>query len=185
MGKPSGIDVLRSAAPKITEAQFLEALDMQLEVVFAQMSKETFRSRMHLAVVLGSRMQPQLIVRALSKTMGVSDVSILSLFARNPDVRKRVGERVKQRATADSKRLNAVHDKLPVVVEEDCREAAARRLALKEVAEGKRKPGAGDRQAAPMVGVVLKECLEAEEQPSLQCYVKAKDEAELKACDGA
>ncbi len=179
VSKGSGAEVLRSSAPKITEAAFFKALDAQLDVIFSEMRGKKYRSQMQLAFEIGARMQPQLMIRETSKRMGVTDVAVLSLFARQPEVRKKVGEHVKERVQKESEALKKTHEGLPKVVREDCREAAEKNLALKGAGDGK---AAVDRRSAPMVGALLKEC-GATEQPELVCYAEAADAAGLKACD--
>jgi hypothetical protein len=183
MGKPSGLEVMHSSAPKITEAQFMGALDARLDAIVKEMRGKEYRSRMHIAADLSSRMQPKQILADVRKDMGASDVSVLSLFARQPDVRKKVGKRVERRAAEVGKELKELHESLPMVVEEDCKEAAARSLSLKEVAAGKRQASVEDRQAAPLVAAVLEECKKAAEaSPELKCFVEAKTPDALKAC---
>lgn len=183
VSKLPGVEVVQSSAPKITEEQFYAALDQQLDATAEELSKKKYRSRMQLAAELGQRMQPQRIIREVSKSMQISDVSVLSLFAQSPDVRTNVGERVKRHADATGTKLSSATTSLPMVVSADCREAAAKRLVLAEVAAGKRSPSSDDRAAAPMVGAVLKECqTAATNEPGLTCIIEAKDDAALKAC---
>lgn len=183
VNKLPGVEVVPSSAPKITEEQFNAALDTRLHAIVLELRAKKYRSRMQLAAELGQRMQPQRIVKEVSKSMEVTDVSVLSLFARNRDMRSSVGQRVKQHAASAGETLMAASASLPMVVKQDCREAAEMRLLLMDVSAGKRQPSPDDRRTAPMVGAVIKECqTAAETEPELSCFVDAKDDAALKAC---
>ncbi len=181
--KGGGPRVIRSAVPKITEAAFMKSLDVELAATFAQMRTAKYRSRMHLAVDMGKRLQPRAMVNGTAKRMGVSDVSVLSLFAKSPAVREKVGARVKERAAEEGAKLKLQHEALPMVVVDDCREAAVKSLVMKEVVAGKRKLSPAEAMDSPLVRVLMGECKKAaEKQPELKCYVTAEDAAALKAC---
>ena len=181
--KGSGVTVIRSAAPKVSEAAFMQALDKQLDKIFAELRNKPYRSQLHMIATLGSRMQPQAIMRETRLAMGVSDISMLSLFAKKPGVSQRVGQHVQQRAKQESAKLKEVTKNLPKVVKEDCREGALKRLSLQQLAAGKRKATPADKANAPVVMLLMNECkTAAQSDDAFKCYVDATDEAALKLC---
>jgi hypothetical protein len=213
MAKGSGVEVVTNPTEKITSEQFFKALDAELDHVFEEMRAKKFRSQMQLVFEMGKRMQPQQMIRQTSTRLGVTDVAVLSLFAREPEVRGKIGERMKERAEKESVSLKALHPNLPTVVRQDCREAAIMVVQATEAAakaddghnhgtpsplappgapapsslpsaEPSHPPHATNPRVAPMVAAVLQECdTLGKTQPELACYVAAKDAAALKACE--
>lgn len=183
VAKGKGVTVIRSATPKVSEAAFMKALDKQLDIIFVELRNKPYRSQVQMIAILGARMQSQAIMRETRIAMGVSDVSLLSLFASTPGVSKRVGQHVQQRAKVESSKLKELTKHLSKVVADDCREAAIQRISLQALATGKRQATLADKANAPMVALLLNECkTAAEAHPEYKCYLEAADEAAIKAC---
>ena len=183
LAKGKGVTVIRSATPKVSEAAFMKALDKQLDKTFLELRNKSYRSQVQMIATLGARMQPQVIMRETRVAMGVSDVSVLTMFAKAPGIGKRVGQHVQQRTKAESTKLKELTKHLPKVVEVDCRDAALRRISLQALAAGKRQATLADKADAPMVALLINECKgAAEAHPKYQCFLDAADEAAVKAC---
>lgn len=181
IGRPDGVEVVRSSAPATTEEALMSAIDDRLDVTFAQIGKRSFRSKMELAATLSDKLQPRAILHDIHKTMGTTDVAVLSLFAKQPDVRARVGAHVKKRADEHTKKLEGRHGELPVVVRQDCVDAVTQKLAMQLPADAgapRARPG-----AMPLVGAVFQECKKASEtEGALKCVLEAADLDALQAC---